>query len=105
MEKYGNCDQICLPSYSIGRQHTHTCECGIGYEKSSIDPNSCTAMNSFILVSMTTQIRGFSMVDGARPEYEGDAVSPIGPAGNISRPNSFLSKIVFADPRERMLMY
>ena len=54
---------------------------------------------------MTTQIRGFSMVDGARPEYEGDAVSPIGPAGNISRPNSFLSKIVFADPRERMLMY
>lgn len=81
LEKYGNCGQICLPTYSPARPAAYTCDCGIGYEKSPDDPSACLAIDSFILVSMTSQIRGFSMADGKNHKYEGDAVSPIGPAG------------------------
>lgn len=81
-KQYGSCEQICLPSYIDQRRNSFTCECGIGYDKSPTDPKSCVEVDSFILVSMATQIRGFSMTEESNHRFEDDAVSPIGPAGN-----------------------
>ncbi|KAK7113108.1 hypothetical protein V1264_012457 [Littorina saxatilis] len=49
----GGCDQLCLPKGAVQRK---TCDCSVGYKFTN---NICTAMTSFLVISMQSVIRGF----------------------------------------------
>ncbi|XP_071103874.1 low-density lipoprotein receptor-related protein 2-like [Haliotis cracherodii] len=60
---YGNCEQLCLPSGPAGQA---VCQCSTGFIRQK--NGSCGSVDSFVVVSQYSRIRGFGLTGGDHSE-------------------------------------